>query len=82
MKITIELDATSLVYWRGKSGHMEDGTFVVDDAPGEFTGPPGKVHGALGNGKTTCGKDIPAHAEPAPDRASLCAQCLTRGSPC
>lgn len=78
MKIVIELDATELVRWRGKSGHMEDGQFVVDDPPGEATGPYGKVHGATGNGKTICGKDIPAHMETAPDQASLCAQCVAR----
>lgn len=80
MKITIELDATQLVRWRGKSGHMEDGKFVVDDLPGQATGPHGKTHGTSGDGRTICGKDIPVHVEAAPDQGSLCAQCVSRAS--
>ncbi len=78
MKILIELDTTTLVRWRVKSGHMEDGRFVVDDLPGETTGPFGKVHGVRDDGKTLCGKDIPDSADTAPDQGSFCAQCLTR----
>ena len=80
MKITIELDATALVRWRRKLGHMEDGKFVVDDLPGETTGPWGKAHGTSGDGKTVCGKDVPVNAERAPDQGSLCAQCVTHAA--
>jgi len=80
VKITLELDTSALIRWRGKLGHMEDGRFVVDDLPGQATGPYGKVHGTYGDGKTICGRDIPAIAEPAPDQGSLCGQCASKAS--
>jgi hypothetical protein len=80
MRITIELDAAALVRWRTRAGHMEDGTFVVDDPDGQATGPYGKVHAKRADGSTACGRTIPAYAEAAPDQASLCGQCASKAT--
>lgn len=76
----IEFDESDvLVRWRRKAGHMEDGQFIVDDLPNERTGSYGVIHLAAGDGKTVCGKPIPADVEEMQfANDSLCALCIAR----
>lgn len=78
-------DGLTFCRYRASAGTVEDGKFVVTDAPGERTGPFGKWHVYGSELRTACGKLPPDSIDTgvettieAPPGPAICLQCLTR----
>lgn len=66
--------------WNTRAGHNDNGQWVVDDAPGERTGPPGKWHWASHETRSACGQQLAKLGDltmsAVADPAEMCHNCL------